>query len=167
MAIKRILPPTDSAFAQTARLPRLPLKGGVIFLSRRSVTYDKSSVPAFSTALTRGVGGLPFKAGRRERVVCGGKGRHPSKGCFQGLLKNPRVWELLRHIPRGAGRVGVPACFDEARNRGCPLFPFPARGLKLITRSGTVCSITREATNGQPPFPLFFLFLRPPEAPER
>ena len=41
--------------------------------------------------------------------------------------------------------------------RGCPLFPFPARGLKLIARSGTVCSITREATNGQPPFcsPLF------------
>ncbi|MCY3822379.1 MAG: hypothetical protein OXG62_00725, partial [Nitrospinae bacterium] len=30
----RILPPTDSAFAQTARLHRLPLKGGVNFLSR-------------------------------------------------------------------------------------------------------------------------------------
>ena len=28
----------------------------------------------------------------------------------------------------------------------------PARGLKLITRSGTVCFITKEATNGQPPF---------------
>jgi len=30
MAIKRILPPTESAFAQTARPLRLPLKGGVI-----------------------------------------------------------------------------------------------------------------------------------------
>ena len=32
------------------------------------------------------------------------------------------------------------------------MFPFPARGLKLIARSGTVCSITMEATNEQSPY---------------
>ena len=34
----------------------------------------------------------------------------------------------------------------------CPLFPFPARGLKLIARTGTVCPITMEATNEQSPY---------------
>ena len=58
----------------------------------------------------------------------------------------------LRHYPCEA-QFPAP---QSVLNRGCPLFPFPARGLKLIARSGTVCSITREATNGQPPFSLSF-----------
>ena len=49
-------------------------------------------------------------------------------------------------------RVAINIRLSYKKSRGCPLFPFPARGLKLIARSGTVCSITREATNGQPPF---------------
>ena len=36
MAIKHISPPTASAFAKTARLLRLPLKGGVKFKSVRT-----------------------------------------------------------------------------------------------------------------------------------
>ena len=41
MAIKRILPPTASAFAKNARLLRLPLKGGVNFktLERLNPTF--------------------------------------------------------------------------------------------------------------------------------
>ena len=61
-------------------------------------------------------------------------------------------------------RLAMRARVAYKKSRGCPLFPLPARGLKLITRSGTICSITREATNGQPPFPFRSPFQ--PQAPE-
>ena len=49
-------------------------------------------------------------------------------------------------------RIPCTSGWRVRRVGAAPLFPIPARGLKLTARSGTICFITREATNGQPPF---------------
>ena len=46
------------------------------------------------------------------------------------------------------------------KSRGCPLFPFPARGLKLTARSGTVCLSRGKQPTGNPLF-LFSLLFSP------
>ena len=60
------------------------------------------------------------------------------------------------------------AYFNETQNRGCPLFPFPAGGLKLLAGSGTVCPIHEVSNQRATPFSLAFFRHRPQgrEAPE-
>ena len=94
----------------------------------------------------------------RTRPVGGRKGRHPLKGCFKGLLKNPQMWELLRHNPRGAGQVGVSAAFMKRKVGAARCSRFPCWRTQTHSKERYSLLITREATNGQPPFRSFLHF---------
>ncbi len=119
----------------------------------RSRREGKRDPRGASPAAKGGTG--PAKS-RKENLTWAnpiGEGPTPLKGLTQGVVeKTPEGGNCCDTIPevhrpnRGVGLLAW------SENRGCPLFPLPARGLKLTTGSGTVCSITREATNGQPPF---------------
>ena len=133
------------------------IKGGCCFLSG-----GLASLPG---------GGSEARGGRRQRrkwIPAQGRNdggharvRPSTTRARRGRRKKEtaRPLDSVRFRERGAVPFSVlpdaPECRIR-RGRGCPSFPFPARGLKLTARSGTVCFITREATNGQPRF-LFLL----------
>ena len=84
-------------------------------------------------------------------------GPHICDPCAPGRTQKKGTARPLDSASPGEGgspffHLAIKIRLSYKESRGCPLFPFPARGLKLIARSGTFCSITREATNGQPPF---------------
>ncbi len=95
-------PPTASAFAQTARLLRLPLKGGVdSFSTRLGLTLNKKE-------------GLPPKGGTTKRPPCqGGVGGGP-----QGPFANRPCTIIAKRNVGTTPPRGCPAL------RGCPLSGF-------------------------------------------
>ena len=110
-----------------------PLKGGVIFLSRRSVIYDKSGVPGFFTPhLTRGVGGVPFDegvGGSRESGL-------PAKGNI------PR--RRLSQQPRLTTTEGCP--YGAIPSMAMPSFVIPATGHTVPRTGSCACSATGLST---------------------
>ena len=132
-----------------------PFQGGCHYPFRGSEIRCAPSVVCFISP--------PEGASLRTHPVGGRKGRHPSKDCFKGLKKPLKMGTAATRFPRYRPSRGV-GCFLEAESGGCPLFPFPARGLKLITRSGTICSSRGKQPTGNPLFhssSFSFAHLRP------
>ena len=186
----QIKTPPTSAAADSVLALLTPPQGGSDFLSRWLAKSLKGGVIVGCSArgvaffpCQGGVGGVGFlDKGRvgalREAPVSRAKAVHergrfanPDRRRGLSLLQNPRP-DTRKGTARpldsfGPERGGSPFFHLAMRirvsykkSRGCPLFPFPARGLKLTARSGTVCLSRGKQPTGNPLF-LFSLLFSP------